>query len=189
MMKSVKTSSVLFLLEEKSACEMLKKMIPRHFSSLSCKYRTFSGKPDLLSRLEKTIRNHPDRNCHFVIVCDQDLDDCIELKQRMSDICKKTGKKPMCHIRIACHELESWYLAQLDVVSRHFGVPEIVNLQNKYRNPDSFPKPSNELERITKRNYQKVKGSRVMGEYLDLNVDRSTSFRNFVEVLNKLTDC
>ena len=186
-MKRQSVSSVLFLLEEKSTYEMLNKMMPRLFPTLSCKYRTFSGKPDLLSRLEKTIRNHTDEDCHFVIVCDQDADDCVKLKQKISESCQKTGRKAMCHIRIACHELESWYLAQLDVVSQHFGVPEVVNLQNtKYRYPDNIEKPSKELERITKRNYQKVKGSRKMGEYLNLTVDRSTSFRHFIEVLKRL---
>jgi len=187
MKKNENVSSILFLLEEVSACEMLKKMMPRLFPTLSCKYRTFSGKPDLLLRLEKTIRNHTDEDCHFVIVCDQDADDCVKLKQKISESCQKTGRKARCHIRIACRELESWYLAQLDVVSRHFGVPEVVNLQDKkYRYPDHIDKPSEELKRITKGNYQKVKGSRKMGEYLNLSVDRSTSFRNFVEVLKKL---
>ena len=186
-MKSKRVSSVLFLLEEESACEMLKKLMPKHFPAISCKYRKFSGKFDLLSRLEKTIRNHTDKDCHFVIVCDKDLDDCVELKKRINESCQKTNRKSMCHIRIACHELESWYLAQLDVVSQHFGVPEIVNLQNtKYRYPDRIEKPSKELGRLTKGNYQKVKGSRIMGEYLNLTVDRSTSFKNFVDVIKKL---
>ena len=186
-MKNKSVSSILFLLEEESACEMLKKLMPRLFPSLSCKYRKFSGKPDLLSRLEKTMRNHPDKGCHFVIVCDQDADDCIELKQKISESCQKAGRKTMCHIRIVCRELESWYLAQLDVVSQHFGVPEVVNHQNKYRYPDHIEKPSKILERITKGNYQKVKGSRIMGEYLNPTVDRSISFKNFLEVLKKLT--
>jgi len=186
-MKKQSASSVLFLLEEESACEMLKKLMPRHFPAISCKFRNFSGKPDLLSRLEKTIRNHTDQDCHFVIVCDQDADNCIELKRRISESCQKAGRKTVCHIRIACRELESWYLAQLDVVSQHFGFPEIINLQNKkYRYPDHVEKPSEELRRITKGNYQKVKGSRIMGEYLNLTVDRSTSFKNFIEVLKKL---
>jgi len=55
-----KQSKILFLLEEQSAEEMLKKFIPRCFPSLSCTYRRFSGKPNLLTRLEKTIRNHPE---------------------------------------------------------------------------------------------------------------------------------
>ena len=54
-MKKKSVSSVLFLLEEESAREMLKKMMPRLFPTLSCKYITFSGRPDLLSQLERTI--------------------------------------------------------------------------------------------------------------------------------------
>ncbi len=176
----------MFLLEEQSAEEMLRQFMPRLFPGVSCSYRRFAGKGELLKRLEKVIRNHDDSECHFVILCDRDQDDCLKLKKRIDSLCRQTGKYDRCRIRIACYELESWYLAQLDVVASHFGVPELVRRQNHYPNPDNAEKPSKILERITRNNYQKIKGSRIMGQYLKSDVTRSTSFKNFIKLLRQL---
>ncbi|MDR1290660.1 MAG: DUF4276 family protein [Planctomycetaceae bacterium] len=178
--------NVLFLLEEESAEEMLRKFIPRCFSSLRCTYRKFKGKNNLIQRLEKTIQNHVDNNCPIVILCDQDDDCCVELRDKILNLCKKTHRGSSCVVRIACHEMESWFLAQLDIVAGHFGVPELAKHQKRYEKPDTVKNPSDVLKRITNGNYQKVKGSRIMGEYLDPNITRSVSFKRFVETLRHL---
>ncbi len=176
---------IVFLLEERSAEEMLRKFVPRCFPGLSCVYRCFSGKPELLKRLEKTIRNHPDADCRFVVVCDQDGDDCVTLKTRILALCGNTGHVDRCVACIACRELESWYLAQLNVVGAHFGCSTLGSRQNTYASPDTIPKPSKVLERLTGRQYQKVKGSRIMGQYLNPAETRSASFTHLVSVLKR----
>ena len=189
-MKSQATSHnkhVLFLLEEQSAEEMLRKFLPRCFPALRCTYRRFSGVNNLLKRLETTIRNHIDIQCPIIILCDQDDKDCVALNEQILGLCKKTGQQSRCVVRIACRELESWYLAQLDVVANHFGVPELSKRQNRYLHPDSINKPSKELERLTRQQYQKVKGSRIMGQYLDPNVERSASFKHFIHTLKRIS--
>ena len=185
--KSIR-QNILILLEEPSAEELLKKFIPRFFPSLRCTYRHFAGVNNLLKRLEKTIRNHEDSSCPIVILCDQDEKDCVELKKIILGLCKKSGQYSRCAVRIACHELESWYLAQLDVVAQHFGVPELVRRQKNYQNPDNIGKPSEVMSRITKGNYQKIKGSRIMGEHLDSCVSRSRSFKCFVDTLKRFSE-
>ncbi len=179
-------AKIMFLLEEQSAEEMLKQFMPRHFPGVSCTYRRFSGKGELLKRLAKVVRNHDDSECHFLILCDRDQDDCRKLKKHIDTLCHQTGKHHKCKIRIACYELESWYLAQLDVVASHFGVPELVRQQNRYANSDNVDKPSKILERITRKNYQKIKGSRIMGRYLEKDVPRSTSFRHFINAITSI---
>jgi hypothetical protein len=179
--------NVLFLLEEESAEEMLKKFLPRCFPTLRCTYRRFPGVNNLLKRLEKTIRNHIDPCCPVIILCDQDDKDCIELKKQIRKLCKKTGQHSRCVVRIACRELESWYLAQLDVVASHFGVPELSKRQKRYNNPDHLDDPAKEMERLTNRQYQKVKGSRIMGQHLDPDVERSISFTHFINTLRKIS--
>jgi len=181
------SKNVLFLLEEESAVEMLKQFLPRCFPTLRCTYRRFAGISELFKRLEITIRNHADAQCPVVILCDQDDKDCVERKGKVLELCQKTGQQSRCIIRIACRELESWYLAQLDIVANHFGVPELANRQKRYSNPDNVAKPSKELERLTKRQYQKVKGSRIMGQHLDPDIERSVSFKHFVETLRKIS--
>jgi hypothetical protein len=179
--------NVLFLLEEQSAEAMLKEFLPRCFPTLRCTYRRFSDVNELLKRLEKTIRNHTDTECPIIILCDQDDKDCVKFKKHISGLCKKTRQESRCIIRIACHELESWYLAQLDVVANHFGVPELSKRQNRYSNPDNTNKPSKELERLTKQQYQKIKGSRIMGKHLDPEVKRSVSFKHFIQTLREIS--
>ena len=137
----------------------------------------------------RTIRigNHIDPHCPIIILCDQDNEDCVALKQRVLKLCRKTGQQSRCIVRIACRELESWYLAQLDIVAAHFGVPELSNNQKRYSYPDNIANPSKELERLTKQQYQKVKGSRIMGQHLNPDVERSASFKHFIGALRKIS--
>lgn len=48
---------------------------------------------------------------------DKDSGDCVETKNRLAGICRDAGK-PNALIRIACHELESWYLGDLSAVEQ-----------------------------------------------------------------------
>jgi hypothetical protein len=141
---------VLFLLEEQSAEEMLKKFLPRCFPTLSCTYRRFSGVNDLLNRLEKTIRNHVDTQCPIIILCDQDDKDCIERKEQVLKRCKKTGQQSRCIIRIACREWKvgiwhSWTL--LRIVSAfpncriaNSGTTIQITLPNQRKNSNGLPR-------------------------------------------------
>ena len=77
-------------------------------------------------------------------------------------------------IRIACHELESRYLADLNAVERGLAISGCrISGKRKYRNPGEIPKPSIELERLTSRVYQKIFGSGAIGAYLNIDNSRS----------------
>ncbi|GHT11510.1 hypothetical protein FACS1894170_05190 [Planctomycetales bacterium] len=190
MKKTLKKQSenILFLLEEFSAEEMLKGFIQRCFPSLQgrCQYRQFRGKDNLLKRLPHVVQDYANQCSTIIILCDQDNDDCMQLKNKMIGLCRKAGFQSKCIVRILCHELESWYLAQLDVVANRFGVTELAKRQDHYMNPDSIKDPCKELKRMTKENYQKVKGSRIMGQFINPDVTRSTSFKHFVAVLKRI---
>jgi hypothetical protein len=170
----------IFLLEEESAYEMLRCFIPKHFPNLRHKLLQFRGKDNLIKQIPKMLASYPDSN--FVILCDRDEDDCVVLKKRIHDLCKQSR----CTVRIACNELESWYLAQLDIVAGHFNVPDLAKYQERYKNPDNIINPDKILKRITNNHYQKVRGSKVMGQYLNPDVTRSVSFKHFVNTLKRL---
>ena len=93
-------------------------------------------------------------------------------------------------MRIACKELESFYLADLDAVERGLGIPGIAKRQqeSKYREPDKFISPKQELRRLTKNVYQPRSGSRAIAPYLDLGNSRSPSFRNLVQGIRRLVE-
>ena len=88
-------------------------------------------------------------------------------------------------IRIACHELESWYFGDLTAVEKALKREGLIKykVKKKYRDPDNIQNPSKELEKITKGDYQKNLGSKAIGS-LDKNT--SPSFQSFVKGIQKL---
>ncbi len=104
------------------------------------------------------------------------------------ELCAEAGR-PDTLVRIACRELESWYLGDLKAVGEAFGMNSLAGKQNKqkYRMPDALENPVQELERITNQAYQKVSGSRAIGPLPDIHNNRSPSFQVFVSGMQQLT--
>lgn len=124
----------------------------------------------------------------FIVLRDQDNADCLELKKALSRICEASGKNDVI-VRIACRELESFYLGDLAAVEAAFGIRGLTQRQNerKFREPDRLGSPSQELERLTKRRYQKVSGSRAIAEHLRIEDSRSRSFGHLVDAIRRVS--
>ena len=86
-------------------------------------------------------------------------------------------------IRIACKELKSFYLADLQAVGQGLPIPKLAFHQNKsrFRKPDDLSNLSHELNLLTRGEYQKVSGSRAIVEFLDLENEYSTSFYHLIQ--------
>ncbi|MBU2614701.1 MAG: DUF4276 family protein [Elusimicrobia bacterium] len=178
---------LVFLLEEESAKEMLKSLLPRILPyDITPQYFVFEGKQDLENQLIRKLKGYRVPNAKFVILRDQDASDCRIVKNSIIDKCNKTGRKDVL-VRIVCREIESWYLADLAAVEQGLNVSKLVQLQNKnmYRTPDNIVSPSKRLKKIAPK-YQKVSGSRAIGPFLDLNNNRSHSFAVFIAGIKKL---
>lgn len=182
------TELVIFV-EEKSAQVMLTegllpKLIPPH---VQIRCIPFEGKQDLEKRVGLKLRAWLNPNAVFVILRDKDGADCILLKKRLRQICADAGK-PDTLVRIACHELESWYLGDLHAVETGLEIKGIAKHQtnHKYRTPDTLANAQEELKKLTKNRYQKVGGSRLIGPHLDLTKNTSHSFQVFVEGVRNL---
>ncbi len=178
---------LVLLLEERSAEEMLKGVLPNLLPDWEYRCIPFDGKQDLEKNIVKKIRSYRVPDSLFVILRDQDSGDCRKIKNRIASLCEDAGK-PDALIRIACHELESWYLADLEAVEQGLGIVGLKRYQNKkkYRNPYRLSSPSAELEKLTKGIYQKISGSRAIGPFLHLANERSNSFRVFISGLKKI---
>jgi len=181
---------LVFFLEEPSAKALLKKIMPRllaHHENVSVYYIVFEGKQDLERKLKKRMNGWRRPNSRFVVMRDQDMADCKQVKSDLQGLCP-IDKVPHTLVRIACRELESWYLADLKAVERGLRISGLAAYQNKrkYRNPDLIPKPSKELESLTKGVYQKISGSRAIGAFLKLDNTRSRSFSVFVDGIKKI---
>ncbi len=100
----------VFFLEEPSAREMLDGILPRILpDGIFIRYVVFQGKQDLEKNLKLKLRAWKLPDCSFIVMRDQDSGNCKEIKTKLANICKDTGKTEVL-IRIACHELESFYL-------------------------------------------------------------------------------
>jgi len=180
--------TLVFLLEEPSAREMLEGLRPRLLSSeADVRYVVFRGKQDLEKNLNRKLRGWLTPNSVFVILRDQDAGDCRKIKRRLMDLCKAAPEKPIL-VRIACHELESFYLGDLAAVERGLGVRGLAKRQGAapFRNPDALPNPGQVLGNLTEQTYQKVLGSRAIGPHLDLENNASRSFQALISGIRTL---
>ncbi len=180
---------LVFLLEESSAAEMLKGVVPRIFvTETPVKYIAFEGKQDLEKNLVRRLKGYCNPDAFFVIVRDQVAHpDCKAVKRRLARLCSQS-KISRTLIRIACRELESFYLADLAAVERGLGIRGLAAKQRraKCRDPDALQSPSRELDALTQGRYQKILGSRTIAPHLDLANERSRSFRNLIEGIRRV---
>jgi hypothetical protein len=181
-------SEIVFLLEERSAKVMLEGLLPRILpNTIKVRYIVFEGKQDLEKQLVRKLRGYLKSDVQFIILRDQDSGDCKDIKKNLYAKCLEAGKSETI-IRIACRELESWYLADLEAVEKGMGLPGIASLQGKrlFRKPDSAMSPSIELKRLVP-HYQKIDGSRRISPHLKVDNKRSLSFYHLIQAVKKLT--
>ena len=180
---------LVFLLEEPSAQDMLEGLLPRLLpAELHFRCIPFEGKQDLERQLVRRIRGYQNADARFIVMRDLDNHpDCQELKARLLEKCRSTGKSGVTLIRLACRELESFYLADLAAVEAGLGINGLQKHQKnrKFRAPDVLGSPSAELRQLTKGAYQKRAGSRSIGRHLDPENTRSASFRNLVSGIRR----
>lgn len=156
-------TELVLLLEEPSAKAMLEGLLPRIIpGELQVRYIVFEGKRDLDRNLRKRLQGYRNPHAMFVILRDKDSSDC--------------------------HELESWFLADLAAVEKGLEMPGLAHHQNraKFREPDSLVNAAEELEKLTQGVYQKISGSRAIGPLLEIDNNRSVSFRAFVAGIRRL---
>ena len=181
---------LVFFLEELSAKEMLDGLLPRMLpEGVGYRCVPFEGKRDLEKQLPKKLRgwNRPDTR--FVVLRDKDSGDCLVIKDRLATICRESGKAGTL-VRIACHELESWYLGDLRAVEQGLGIDGLARRQGsrKFCDPDRLANPVQELERLTSKGYQKISGSRSIGPHLSTDDNRSHSFKVFVSGVARMVE-
>lgn len=176
---------IVFLLEEPSAAKFLEAYVPRWRPDLEFLCIPHEGKSDLEKSIPRKIRAWQDPEARFVILRDNDGADCTVIKERLKSL---VGDERSTLIRIACQELEAWYLGDLSAVGTAYQNQSLAGLQgkSKFREPDRLVSPSTELGKLVP--YRKLRGSALLGENLglDLASNRSSSFRVFFEGLKRL---
>jgi len=171
---------IVFLLEELSAKRFLDSYLPRVLPS-NTTFQTIphQGKSELQKSIPKKLRAWRTPETKFVVLHDQDSADCKTLKKLLLDLCSKGGKPAL--VRIACRELEAWYLGDLDAVEQAYPGSKASKHSRKarFRHPDSITSPSKELEKIVPE-FQKVDGARRLAGTLSREACTSPSFQTFL---------
>ena len=175
-------------LEEESAKVLLQVLLARLLpegSAVQTRFVVFDGKGDLTRQLEKKLRGYQNVEARFIVMRDQDREDCARTKRDLVQVCTCAGK-PKAKVTIACREIEAFYLGDLQAVELGLGIPNIARQQEKarFRNPDVVETPGRVLESLTKYRYQKVSGSRAIAPYLNLESPRSASFRYLINAIH-----
>lgn len=178
------------LMEEESARALLETLLPRVLDPrIQRRLIAFEGKQDLERQLIRKIRGYQNRRARFLVMRDQDsAPDCRAVKGKLMDHCSATGRAADCSVRIACHELETIYLADLAAVESVTGVGGLARQQSqaKLRNPDLLGNSKQELKKLTRGVYQEVSSSRELGKVLQLDNPRSSSFQQLLAAIRKL---
>ena len=181
---------IVFLLEERSAKALLETLLPRVLPpEIGFRLIPFEGKQDLEKQVTKRIRGYQNPLARFIVLRDLDNHpDCARLKDGLLALCAASGKAAHCLVRLACTELETFYLADLAAVERALGMTGIAKSQlgRKFRTPDRLGSPSKELRDLTGGRYEKVAGSRLLGLELSTDNDRSPSFKVFIAGVRRL---
>lgn len=145
--------TLVFFLEEPSAKEMLQgilpKLLPEHVTP---RFIIFEGKQDLEKQLIRKMKGWNTPNSRFIVMRDQDSGDCLKIKESLLEKCREAGKSDAI-VRIACHELETFYLGDLQAVEQGLKLKGLAKSQmnKKYREPDTLTNPAQELMKLTKK--------------------------------------
>lgn len=179
--------NLVFLLEEQSAKAMLESVVPRLIgTNITVSYLTFEGKQDLEKNLKRKLQGWQMPDTAFVVMRDQDSADCVEIKQRLKAICTEAGR-PETLVRIACHELESFYLGDLNAIYQAYKKTVPSQNSRKYRTPDNLSNAAEELSKITQKEYQKIDGARRIAPLLNLDgTNHSHSFNILCDGIRRI---
>lgn len=179
---------IVFLLEEPSMKEVLNILLPKILpDNVFFQLVPHQGKSDLKKSIPNKLRNWSEPDVKFVVLHDQDLSDCKELKKELVDLCKDSGR-PDTLVRIACQELEAWYFGDLQAVEQAYGINlNKIKNKEKYRIPDNIDSPKECLyDLLKKKNHSQIKGASHIACYMDIQRNSSESFKFFVSGVKKL---
>lgn len=177
--------TLVFLLEEKSMKVFLDLLLPKILPPDIIFYTIpHEGKSDLKKSLPIKLKAWNMPNSKFIVVQDQDSNDCRVLKQELLDLCNESDREVL--VRIVCHELEAWYWGDLQAVGKAYNKDlSKIGRKRMYRTPDDIISPKRELQKLLPE-HQQIAGAKRIAQYIDVERNTSVSFRVFVEGVQRM---
>lgn len=178
--------------EERSMEYFLRALLPRILPTgfeldTNCFIRPHEGKSDLKRSLSKKVKASPhfSQPVKLLIIHDQDSNDCKVLKTNLISECSGLKSGDFL-VRIACKELENWYLGDLESIDIVYPDTQASGLsgKSKFRNPDRL-NGSEEMNNLT-RKFSKSHASREIGRIISIENNNSSSFNYFISGIAKL---
>ena len=182
---------VEILLEEPSMENFLREVLPKilppdYILDNNCFLRPHNGKSDLKKSIPNKIKvfSNYHEPVKVIIIHDQDSNDCRKLKKSLVELCKTNGNCGVL-IRIACKELESWYLGDMDAIEKAYPKFKAKNFKKyaRFRNPDLL-QASQELKLLIPE-FQKGFASKNISKFISIEKSTSTSFLHLVSGISK----
>lgn len=178
---------VVFLVEELSMVDLLDQLLPRLFPDLPFRCVPHEGKSDLERSLVRKLRSWRTPGVRFVVIRDQNGGDCHAVKAALIDLCQR-GERPDSLVRVACRELEAWYVGDVDALATTF--PSAAKrirtrmAKRRFRSPDNVVQPAKALAELIP-GFQKRSAARKMGALLSRR-NNSRSYQVFLEGIDRL---
>lgn len=165
---------------------LLDGLLPRLFPALPFLCVPHDGKTDLEKSIPRKLQGWREPGVRFAVVRDNDGKDCSALKDALRQLCHAAHRGDTL-IRIACQELEAWYLGEPDALADAFGREGLRGIGRKarFREPDSVLRPSEAVEQLVPE-FQKVSGARRMAQHLSRERNVSASFQAFVAGIERV---
>lgn len=166
---------------------LLEGLLPRFFPRLSFQCVPHNGKRDLLKSIPRKLRGWREPGVRFVVMRDQDQDDCRRVKENLTQACTTAGRSDAL-VRVVCRELEAWYIGEPSAAAQAFPERQRALMRElrkaRYRVPDDVVAPARAFEQIVPE-FQKRRGARQMAEFLTRR-NSSRSFHAFLDGIERL---
>jgi hypothetical protein len=195
------------LVEERSAEEVLRIILPQILGDTSFSIYSHQGKSDLLGKLPGRLQGYSawlPENYFVAVLVDRDDNQCEDLKRELERIAADAGLFTRSRRaadgrfsvvnRIAVEELEAWFFGDwFAVQSAYPRVPGTIPKKAKYSDSDDIEGGTWEaLERIMKRagyfgtGLRKIEAARAIAAHMEPERNRSGSFQVFRTALTEL---
>jgi len=183
-------NQIEILTEEASMDAFLRQLLPRllpenYQLDVNCFIRPHEGKSHLMKSIPKKMKAYPNfpRRVKVLIIHDQVSNDCRVLKEEIIRVC---NPQISTVVRIACRELENWFLGDFNAIEKVFPHIKAENYSKKakFRNPDILT-GSDEMKRLTQ-NFSKIDSAKKIGNIISIHENNSLSFKQFLIGLERV---
>lgn len=167
--------------------DLLDRLLPRLFPDLEFRCVPHEGKSDLEKSLVRKLRNWRTPGVRFVVMRDQNGEDCHAVKAHLSALCEH-GRRPDSLVRVVCRELEAWYVGDVEALAATF--PRAAKrirarmARRRFDKPDDVVQPAAALAEFIPA-FQKRFAARRMGALLSRR-NRSRSYQVFLAGVERL---